>query len=359
MMTQAAALFDPTGLTEILKARLPYLRSDTLRRVADVVNALIVARSTCHSALAPHLPGTSSTAAKLRRVERCLQDEQLGDAEWLHLLLPLLPPGKLILVLDRTNWEHGRHDLNLLVLGVVIAGFTLPLVWMALPHGGSSDMALRQRLVARLLGHLPARRWKVLVGDREFIGADWFSFLRRRKVKRCLRIRVDTLVDGARVDEAFADVQIGQTVGLFDKAYVYGNLMQVVVTRSPSGDLVALATDLPIWETCALYRQRLSIECTFSSMKSRGFGLEDSTMTQPDRLERLFGLLILAWVCCLRVGVWQAEQRPIPIKAHGRKARSVVQYGWDALVVAVRWATPMCQTYFSLLNQPFSAPGAA
>lgn len=358
-MTQPTALLDPTGLTDILKARLTYLRSDTLRRVADVVNALIVARSTRHSALVPHLPGISSTAAKLRRLERCLQDEQLGDAEWVRLLLPLLPPGKLVLVMDRTNWEHGAHDLNLLVLGVVIAGLTLPLVWVALPHGGSSDTVLRQRLVARLLQYLPAKRWKVLVGDREFIGQDWFSFLRRRKIKRCLRIRLDTLVDEVRVDEAFADVQIGQTVGVFDKAYIYGNLMQVVVTRSPDGDLVALATDLPIWEARAVYRQRWSIECTFSSMKSRGFGLEDSTMTQPDRLERLFGLVTLAWVCCLRVGVWTAEQRSIPIKAHGRKARSVVQYGWDILVVAVRWASPMCQTYFSLLNQPFSAPGAA
>jgi len=357
--TQAAALNDPTGLPELLKARLPYLRSDTLRRVADVVNALIVARSTRHSALVPHLPGTSSTAAKLRRLERCFQDEQLGEAEWLRLLLPLLPPGKLILVMDRTNWEHGSADLNLLVLGVVIAGFTLPLVWLALPHGGSSDMALRQRLVARLLRDLPASRWKVLVGDREFIGQPWFSFLRRRKLKRCLRIRLDTLVDEARVDAAFADVQINQTVGLFDKAYVYGNLMQVVVTRSPDGDLVALATDLPIGEARAVYRQRWSIECTFSSMKSRGFGLEDSTMTHPDRLERLFGLVTLAWVWCLKVGVWTAERRPIPIKAHGRKARSVVQYGWDVLVVAVRWALPVCQTYSSLLDQPFSAPGAA
>ena len=154
-------------------------------------------------------------------------------------------------------------------------------------------------------------------------------------------------------------MQIGATVGLFDKASVYGNLMQVVVTRSPAGDLVALATDLPIWEARAVYRQRWSIECTFSSMKSRGFGLEDSTMTRPDRLERLFGLLTLAWVCCLKVGVWDADHTPIPIKAHGRQARSLVQSGWQVLATALRWSLPACCTYFSLLDQPFSALGAA
>ena len=201
MTTQAAALKDPTGLTELLKARLPYLRRDTLRRVANVVHALIVARTTRHTELALQLPGNSSVEARLRRLERCFQDEQLGEQEWLPLLLPLLPPGRLVMVLDRTHWEHGTQDLNLLVLGVVLAGFTLPLVWVALPHGGSSDMVTRQRLVARLLAHLPAKRWRVLIGDREFTGHEWFTFLRRRRVKRCLHIRLDTLVDGARVDE--------------------------------------------------------------------------------------------------------------------------------------------------------------
>ncbi|GAA4013151.1 IS4-like element ISDra1 family transposase [Deinococcus rubellus] len=261
--------------------------------------------------------------------------------------------------MDRTNWQHGTHPLNLLVLGVVIAGFTLPLVWVALSRGGSSDMLLRQRLVARLLQDLPALRWKVLVGDREFIGQDWFSFLRCRTIKRGLRIRLDTLVDAARVDETYQDVKIGQIVGLLERASVSGTLMQVVVTRSPAGDLVALATDLKIWAACHIYRQRWSIECAFFSIKSRGFGLEATAITKPDRLERRFGVVTLAWVCCLRVGVWSAQQTPIPIKAHGRQARSVVQYGWDLLVVAIRWTRSTCSTYFSLLNQPFPVPGAA
>ncbi len=99
-MTQPAVLLDPTGLTNILKDRLPYLRSDTLRRVADVVNALIVARSTRYSTLVPHLPGSSSSAAKTRRLERCIQDDQFGDAEFLRFLLPLFPPGQLVLAMD-------------------------------------------------------------------------------------------------------------------------------------------------------------------------------------------------------------------------------------------------------------------
>jgi len=59
--------------------------------------------------------------------------------------------------------------------------------------------------------------------------------------------------------------------------------MQVVATRAADGDLIVLATDLKVWDTWAVYRLRWSIECTFSSMKSRGFDLERSAVTHADR----------------------------------------------------------------------------
>jgi len=353
-----AAQDEPTKLSELLKARLPFLRRDTLQRVADVLEALVQGQSTCHRVLATFLPGDTSPEARKKRLERCLRDEQLQGDVFLLALLPLLPPGKLVLALDRTNWMHGSQPLNLLVLGVVLHGFTLPLVWAALPHGGSSDTATRERLVARLLRHLPACRWKVLVADREFIGQDWFRFLRRRGIKRCLRIKGSARVDGDRLDEVYADLAPGQVVAMLDREAVYGCWMQIVVTRSSAGDLVCLATDLHAQDACLVYRSRWSVECTFSSMKSRGFDLERTGITLGDRLERLFGLVTLAWVWCLRVGVDTALQRPIPVKAHGRQAMSLVTYGWERLAHALRWASQTVSTFTTLLTCAFSAPGA-
>lgn len=357
MTIHDAALHEPTKLSEVLKARLPFLRRDTLQRVADVLEALVQGQSTCQRVLAPFLPSDSSPEARKKRLERCFRDEQLQGEVFLLALLPLLPPGKLVLALDRTNWMHGTQPLNLLVLGVVIHGFTLPLVWAALPHSGSSDTATRERLIARLLRHLPACRWKVLVADREFIGQDWFCFLRRRGLKRCLRIKGSARVDGDRLDEIYADLAPGQVVAMLDREAVYGCWMQIVVTRSPTGDLVCLATDLHAGDACRLYHLRWSIECTFSSMKSRGFDLERTGITHPDRLERLFGLVTLAWVWCLRVGVDAAGQRPIQIKAHGRQAMSLVTYGWERLAHALRWASKAATTFVTLLTCGFAAPG--
>ena len=173
-----AACLEPIKLCHLLKERYPSLRIDTLQRVADVICALIEKQTTNQKRLANGLPGTGTAEAKRKRLARCLQDEQL-DACWLPFLISLLPKGKQVLTIDRTNWDYGQTPLNLLVLGVVLEGFTLPLVWVALPHGGCSDSATRERLVARLLKSLPAKRWKALVGDREFVGQDWFTFLKK------------------------------------------------------------------------------------------------------------------------------------------------------------------------------------
>jgi hypothetical protein len=353
-----AACLEPIKLCHLLKERYPSLRIDTLQRAADVICALIEKQTTNQKKLANGLPGTGTTEAKRKRLARCLQDDQL-DALWLPFLLSLLPKGKQALTMDRTNWDYGQTPLNLLVLGVVLEGFTLPLVWVALPHGGCSDSATRERLVARLLKRLPAKRWKALIADREFIGQDWFTFLRKRGIRRVIRIRADTVVDELRTDVWFHTVQTGQRRCLFEKGWVYGSLMQVVATRDADGDLVVLATDLNVWETWQVYRLRWSIECTFSSMKTRGFDLERSAMTFADRLERLFGLVTLAWVCCLRVGVWRNALQPIPVKAHGRRAVSMVSYGWEELAQAIRWEKTLAETYFGLLRHPFPAPGAA
>jgi IS4 transposase len=46
-----------------------------------------------------------------------------------------------------------------------------------------------------------------------------------------------------------------------------------------------------------LYRRRWEIETLFAALKSRGLGLEETHLTNPDRIQRLIGLLSLtfAW----------------------------------------------------------------
>lgn len=189
-------------------------------------------------------------------VARTFHDAELTEQDVLDILLPLLPKGQLVFVMDRTNWKHGQTHLNILTLGVVVAGCVLPLVREVIEHSGNSCAQTRIKLVTRLLKVIPAKRWKVLIADREFVGAAWFQFLRRKKIKRCIRIKETTRMDELLVRDNFRNLQPRQVRGLMEKACVYGSPMQVVATLSPEGERVIVASDLPIWETLSVYRWR-------------------------------------------------------------------------------------------------------
>jgi hypothetical protein len=76
---------------------------------------------------------------------------------------------------------------------------------------------------------------------------------------------------------------------------------------------------------------RWAIETLFGCLKTRGFCLESTHLQDPERLSRLLALLTIALCWAFRTGEWLAQQRSIPIKKHGRQAKSIFRYGLDYL----------------------------
>ncbi|ELY2011372.1 conserved hypothetical protein [Flavobacterium psychrophilum] len=80
------------------------------------------------------------------------------------------------------------------------------------------------------------------------------------------------------------------------------------------------------------YKKRWQIETLFRGLKSSGFNIENTQVTNLKRLERLFLLTIMAFVWCYKIGDFiDQEIKEIVIKKHGRKAISVFKYGLDYL----------------------------
>ncbi|BDP43675.1 hypothetical protein DAETH_36440 (plasmid) [Deinococcus aetherius] len=119
-----------------LKAHLPHRRLDALRRLAEVLLALLQAESTLHRKIALQLPRDASLESKTRTVARVFHDAQLTPQDVTDVLLPLLPESKLTLIMDRTTWHDGHTPLNILVLGAILGGAVVPLVWSILPRPG-------------------------------------------------------------------------------------------------------------------------------------------------------------------------------------------------------------------------------
>jgi hypothetical protein len=63
--------------------------------------------------------------------------------------------------------------------------------------------------------------------------------------------------------------------------------------------------------------------------------LEDTHITNHERIKKLFVLLAIAFCWSHKTGEWQHEIKPIPIKKHGRPAVSLFRCGLDYIINAV------------------------
>ena len=214
----------------------------------------------------------------------------------------------MLLVLNRTHWQLGQTDLNLLCLGLVFQGVSIPWVSRSLRRPGNSHTRERKQVMRQALPYLKGSTC-CLLADREFTGKDGFRFLLgQRELTFVIRISCTgcvTLDDGQLCDLAMM-MRYGRrgTTCTF-----YNDLHQVIIA----------------------YGHRWSIETAFGLLTSKGFHLEQTRLTQPDRWVLLIGVLALALLWCLLIGLQQHRQKSIPIKKHGRRAVSLFRLGLDRL----------------------------
>lgn len=75
-------------------------------------------------------------------------------------------------------------------------------------------------------------------------------------------------------------------------------------------------------------KKRGQVETAFSTLKSSGFNIEDTHLTDPVRVEKLFSLVMVAFAWAYVVGIYVHENlQPIKIKKHGRLAKSLAKCG--------------------------------
>ena len=222
------------------------------------------------------------------------------------------PPGGYVLAMDRTNWQFGRHDINFLVIAIVVGKVSIPLLWKILPRktkSGNSNTAQRIALTEKLLALIPARDIRVLAMDREFGGKQWLAWLDRKAVNFVLRIKKNTVV-GKRLAEEHAK---GRGRKPRSRQRVYGgkglDLFFACKRMQKDGrdtHLFVISNCFQGEEALELYRQRWGIERLFGHLKKKGFDLESTHLTDPAKLERLFAVVVLAflysfaWGCRLR-----------------------------------------------------------
>ena len=127
--------------------------------------------------------------------------------------------------------------------------------------------------------------------------------------------------------------------------------VRIVILRLKTGELLIIASRSRPQHALNLYRQRWKIETLFAALKTRGFNLEATHMTNPAKLSTLIAILARAAGVAYKTGLWALGGRLRRCKAHGRPARSLFALGLDALrkICASRTFAQSLQVLLGLL----------
>ena len=210
------------------------------------------------------------------------------------------------------DWSDLGRGRNGLFAAVCFRRRGLPLLsWVSTPAElDPSQNRVEAFFLRRLLHHLPATVRPLLLADRGFGRASLINFLQRMPdhtgypVDYVIRLRGDVVVQSADYRGRLRDYRLPKGRILSWPRTLYRSDGATVVNlvlywarghREPW----YLATSLAdARQAVRMYRRRMQPEQYFRDGKQR-FGLDRSTVTTTDRLQRLLVALLLA--CCLLI----------------------------------------------------------
>lgn len=331
------------------KARISFL--------SMFLSALFVARSVNLKKIANKFYGTASCDSKYKRVQRFFRlfdIDYISIAKLIGLIIPCAK--KLwILAIDRTNWKFGKTNINILTLGVVYKGITFPLIWIMLDKRGNSNTIERLEILEQFIDIFGEDKIECLLADREFVGNIWFNHLINEKgIRFRIRIKNNEYISkrghgDSRAKNFFRDIKIGQEKILKGKRSLWGHRIYLCGTKSPDGKMVIIATNIEPETALIDYAKRWGIESMFKCLKTSGFNFEDTHLTDLKRIKKLMALLAIAFTISVIAGDIIHTEKPIKLKKHGRKEKSIFRVGLDFLEQVVLFLGIKCKSYQKLI----------
>lgn len=315
---------------------------DRITFLVVYILALIKTKSVNSSDLATVLNPLAKKESNQRRIENFFANQEICYEIVATLILTILPIKKYKISIDRTNWKYGKTDINIFMLCINYKGIGIPVYWTCLEKRGNSNTAERIELLDAFISLFGQKRIKYLLADREFVGEEWFKYLVKKKIPYYIRVRENFYLHDfdAKVRVKFlfdrpkpSVYRGGRVCGV--KMNIVGRRLSKTERKEENEEILIVVTNEPVSdpvETLETYKERWEVETLFRAYKRKGFNLESTHITDPDRIRKLVALLSLALTWCYKMGIkYDVCYEPIKIKKHGYKQYSYVKYGLDIL----------------------------
>ena len=301
--------------------------------------ALCKVQTVCFERLATAFDASAQASSSLRRIQRFMADYVLDTdliASIIFKMLPHEPPYRL--AMDRTNWRFGETNINVLTLAIVYQGVAFPILISMLDKRGNSHTQERIEMIERYIRLFGNETIDCLLADREFVGEKWVNYLNNSKIRYYIRIRENFYVDNPRNGKRFKAFWIFNNLKCGESCYlpqIYRVNEQLcylsaskIKNKSKVPELQIIISFNKPENAQKRYKERWQIETAFRALKSSGFNIEKTHLTDLDRLAKLFSIVMLAFAWAYVVGIFANEHlKPIRMLKHGRKAKSLFKYG--------------------------------
>jgi Transposase DDE domain len=304
--------------------------------ISSFILALIKSRKVQFNEIAVHLNDDVKSTSNETRIQDFFREVDLDYKSVALLLILFLPSkSKLTICIDRTEWDFGGCQVNILMFLVRCGDIHLPLYWELLDNkSGNSNYTDRIDILKSCIEILGKERIGLVLGDREFIGKYWFKYLKDNGLNFCMRIPKNhhiTRIDGRK--ETVEDLLTGNNCSIYiSDCMVDGVWANLFAKRLADGEILFLFGTSKSEYLGSLYKKRWTIESFFQNLKGRGFDLESTHLKCLIKLKKLIALVGIAYAICISTGIYNHKKvQKIPVKKHGYKKNSYFRNGLNCI----------------------------
>jgi len=214
----------------------------------------------------------------------------------------------LVLMMDQS---HINETNEVLMVSVRLRDRALPVAWRVRKTRGNIGFSTQKELLDSLRDWIPEGTRVLLAADRFYGTAGLVSWC--QEAGWGYRIRLKGNLTLSHEGGQLTTGEIGRLVpeGLVN-AELYGSGVTTNIgflQEKGHKDPWIIAMDAPPGKYTTLdYALRWGIEAMFSDFKSRGFGIMQSHIQKPDRLERLFLVMSIAMYWAVSCGAVHEEE---------------------------------------------------
>ena len=325
----------------LLKEHFP-INFARIMLISQIIIAVIKVRTVTLTEIAAGFAGKTETASNERRIRRFFSDFSINPDFVSLFVASILPEGKWLLTVDRTEWQFGKTEINILMLAVVYKGVAIPLLWKLLTKKddpdagkkGSSNTGERKDLMKHFIRLFGTQRIESVAADREFIGNQWFQRLKENNINIAVRIRENQKVTNSRglytrASDLFRNLKPGESRILKGLRKIGDSEVFVGGMKCVSGEFFIAVTFCCPEKMFEIYAKRWQIETMSACLKTRGFRFESTRLRDPERINRLLSIVAAAFVWAYLTGEIKENKKQTVIKKHGYRAKSIFRNGFD------------------------------